>query len=136
MSPSILLNNLIFWPLYNNIRIICMNKILITYIIFINFSFTDGDHDSGVDENTQHPVGESPTKKVGSGGATTRIPKKTPPVSPVKVAARSRATGGAAGGGRVPRSKSVPKPFTSWATPPSTSESAKKGAYSFLISSE
>ena len=102
----------------------------------INFLFTDGDHDSGVDENTQHPVGESPTKKVGSGGATTRIPKKTPPVSPVKVAARSRATGGAAGGGRVPRSKSVPKPFTSWATPPSTSESAKKGAYSFLISSK
>ena len=84
-----------------------------------------------MDENTQHPVGESPTKKVGSGGATTRIPKKTPPVSPVKVPARSRATGGAAGGGRVPRSKSVPKPFTSWATPPSTSESAKKGAYSF-----
>jgi len=89
-------------------------------------SNADGDHDSGVDENTQHPVGESPTKKVGSGGATTRIPKKTPPVSPVKVPARSRATGGAAGGGRVPRSKSVPKPFTSWATPPSTSESAKK----------
>merc|ERR1712223_616912 len=89
-------------------------------------SNADGDHDSGVDENTQHPVGESPTKKIGSGGATTRIPKKTPPVSPVKVAARSRATGGAAGGGRVPRSKSVPKPFTSWATPPSTSESAKK----------
>ena len=113
-----------------------MNKILTTYIIFINFLFTDGDHDSGVDENTQHPVGESPTKKVGSGGATTRIPKKTPPVSPVKVPARSRATGGAAGGGRVPRSKSVPKPFTSWATPPSTSESAKKGAYDFLISSK
>lgn len=85
----------------------------------------DGDHDSGVDENTQHPIGESPTKKMGSGGAATRIPKKTPPASPTKPVARSRAPG-AAGGGRVPRSKSVPKPFTSWATPPSTSESAKK----------
>ena len=89
-------------------------------------TITDGDHDSGVDENTQHPIGESPTKKMGSGGAATRIPKKTPPASPTKPVARSRAPG-AAGGGRVPRSKSVPKPFTSWATPPSTSESAKKG---------
>ena len=88
--------------------------------------FTEGDHDSGVDENTQHPAGESPTKKSGSGGAATRIPRKTPPISPTKAANRSRAPGGA-GAGRVPRSKSVPKPFTSWATPPSTSDSAKKG---------
>ena len=79
-----------------------------------------------MDENTQHPAGESPTKKIGSGGAGTRIPKKTPPVSPTKASNRSRAPG-AIGGGRVPRSKSVPKPFTSWATPPSTSDSAKKG---------
>merc|ERR1719412_2437530 len=85
----------------------------------------EGDHDSGVDENTQHPAGESPTKKMGSGGAGTRIPKKTPPVSPTKASNRSRAPG-AIGAGRVPRSKSVPKPFTSWATPPSTSDSAKK----------
>jgi hypothetical protein len=90
------------------------------------FNILDGDHDSGVDENTQHPAGESPTKKVGSGGAATRIPKKTPPVSPTKPSTRSRAPG-AIGAGRVPRSKSVPKPFTSWATPPSTSDSAKKG---------
>ena len=88
---------------------------------------SDGDHDSGVDETTQRPGGESPNKKVGSGGAATRIPKKTPPTSPTKPQYRSRAPVGAAGGGRVPRSKSVPKPFTSWATPPSTSESAKKG---------
>ena len=90
--------------------------------------FTEGDHDSGVDENTQHPAGESPTKKSGSGGAATRIPRKTPPISPTKGANRSRAPG-AVGAGRVPRSKSVPKPFTSWATPPSTSDSAKKGKF-------
>ena len=90
---------------------------------------SEGDHDSGVDENTQHPAGESPTKKLGSGGAATRIPKKTPPISPTKGANRSRAPG-AVGAGRVPRSKSVPKPFTSWATPPSTSDSAKKGKFS------
>ena len=68
---------------------------------------------------------------MGSGGAATRIPKKTPPLSPVKPTNRSRASMGATGGGRVPRSKSVPKPFTSWATPPSTSDSAKKGTYTF-----
>lgn len=80
-----------------------------------------------MDENTQHPGGESPTKKVESGGAATRIPKKTHTVSPTKLVARNRQPVGAAGEGRVPRSKSVPKPFTSWATPPSTTDSAKKG---------
>ena len=107
-------------------------SIIIAPIINISLFLTivDGDHDSGVDENTQHPAGESPTKKVGSGGATTRIPKKTPPASPTKPANRSRPPIGATGGGRVPRSKSVPKPFTSLATPPSTSDSAKKGTFS------
>ena len=81
----------------------------------------EGDHDSGVDENTQADGG-SPTK--GGGAKAAGASKKTGPESRPGGAARSRPP---VGHRPVPRSKSVPKPFTSWTTPPSTSESGKKG---------
>lgn len=79
---------------------------------------TDVDADSGVDESTQgKESGEISPRKSHS-----RIPKKTPPASPLK---RSRQM--ADGRPRMPRSKSVPKPaFSTFSTPPSTSDSIKK----------
>jgi len=76
----------------------------------------DGDADSGVDESTQAKDSQN-TKKTIS-----RIPKKTPPGSPQK---RSRQLN-PLDSRRMPRSKSVPKPpFTTFSTPPSSSESKK-----------
>lgn len=92
------------------------------HVLYINspiFLFlSEGDHDSGVDESTQR---DSPKKGSGS-----RIPKKTPPQSPSKT--RSRPGRGPGGTGRPPvRSQSVPKPFSSFGSAPSTGD--KKGTY-------
>ena len=72
--------------------------------------FTETDADSGVDESTQN--GTSPNKPNGSGNGS-RIPKKTPPATPHK--SRGRSSDEKPGVQRRPvRSKSVPKPFTSF----------------------
>ena len=85
---------------------------------------TETDIDSGVDENTQH--GDT-SPKTGSSGS--RIPRKTPPESPIKQT-RSRKTR-PDGTPNFPRSKSVPKPFTGiLSLAPSTADSVtavKKG---------
>jgi len=85
-----------------------------------NVRLPDGDADSGVDETTQ---GKDPEAAVRKGS---RIPKKTPPESPQK---RSRQLN-PLDTRRMPRhfrSKSVPKaPFTTFSTPPSSTESSKK----------
>ena len=92
---------------------------------FFPFGSLETDVDSGVDENTQQGDG---SPKTGSGGTTaSRIPRKTPPESPVKNRSRRPRPDGAP---NFPRSKSVPKPFTGiFSIPPSTSESVtlKKG---------
>jgi len=79
----------------------------------------DVDADSGVDESTQ---GKDSAEISSPRKSHSRIPKKTPPASPLK---RSRQM--AEGRPRMPRSKSVPKPaFSTFSTPPSTSDSIKK----------
>ena len=105
-----------------------MNVFLIP-IFFSNF-FAEADADSGVDETTQNG---SPTKSAtgnGSGGVS-RIPKKTPPSTPNRGRGFEQRTSGQ----RPPvRSKSVPKPFTSYGlTPVSLDDSvspSKKGKFS------
>lgn len=65
---------------------------------------TDGDADSGVDESTQaqeHVEQPEPKRTMSS-----RIPRKTPPDSPLKRARSSNPPESR----RMPRSKSVPKP--------------------------
>jgi len=65
---------------------------------------TDGDADSGVDESTQaHEIVEQPEPKRMM---SSRIPRKTPPDSPLKRARSSNPPESR----RMPRSKSVPKP--------------------------
>jgi microtubule-associated protein tau len=77
----------------------------------------DGDADSGVDETTQGKDPETAARK-GS-----RIPKKTPPESPLKRSRELKPLDIR----RMPRSKSVPKaPFNTYSTPPSSSDSIKK----------
>jgi len=78
----------------------------------------DGDADSGVDETTQAKENGQDSRK------PSRIPKKTPPGSPQKRPARQL---NPLDSRRMPRSKSVPKPpFTTFSTPPSSSETIKK----------
>ena len=64
---------------------------------------------------------------IAGGTTASRIPRKTPPDSPVKNRSRRPKP---AGTPNFPRSKSVPKPFTGiFSIPPSTAESVtvKKG---------
>jgi len=77
---------------------------------------TDGDADSGVDESTQaHETVEQPEPKRMM---SSRIPRKTPPDSPMKRARSSNPPETR----RMPRSKSVPKPpFSSFSLAPETS---------------
>merc|ERR1719471_489932 len=97
----------------------------------MNYNRNEGDHDSGVDENTQGGGGgdSSPTKPTAGGG---RVGGRRAPTTPDETGPGARRVGTNArsrppvGHRPVPRSKSVPKPFTSWTTPPSTSESGKK----------
>jgi len=78
----------------------------------VRINSSEADADSGVDESTQNG---SPTKSAsgtGSGGIS-RIPKKTPPTTPNRgrdIEQRSS--------GQVRRSRSVPKPFTSYGLTP------------------
>jgi len=74
---------------------------------------TDGDADSGVDETeTAQPEPESRERREEAGArqraATSRIPRKTPPDSPLKKAPRARSSAPTEKR-RMPRSKSVPK---------------------------
>ena len=100
--------------------------------------FTETDADSGVDESTQNAT--SPNKAHnGSSGNTTnsRIPKKTPPATPHHKS-RGRSTDDKSFVPRRPvRSKSVPKPFTSFAlTAPimdDTTSPVKKCMYYLFI---
>jgi len=73
---------------------------------------TECDADSGVDETTQSSTEPSRTKPV----TASRIPRKTPPESPIKRAPRpEQIQQKPAGPRRIPRSKSVPKqPFASF----------------------
>lgn len=76
----------------------------------------EADADSGVDESTQNG---SPTKSSAAGthGSLSRIPKKTPPSTPSKANSRGRDL--ETRHGRPPvRSRSVPKPFTSYGLTP------------------
>ena len=86
--------------------------------------FPDGDADSGVDESTQAEQTTDPSEPARR-PTTSRIPRKTPPDSPLKKVSRARSTAPPEKR-RVPRSKSVPKvPFAFSAAPPV--ESIKKG---------
>jgi len=80
----------------------------------VHINSSEADADSGVDETTQNG---SPTKSAtgnGSGGVS-RIPKKTPPSTPNRGRGFEQRTSGQ----RPPvRSKSVPKPFTSYGLTP------------------
>jgi len=73
---------------------------------------TECDADSGVDETTQSSTEPSRTRPA----TASRIPRKTPPESPIKRIPRPEQTQQkSAGPRRIPRSKSVPKqPFTSF----------------------
>jgi len=80
----------------------------------VRINSSEADADSGVDESTQNG---SPTKSAsgtGSGGVS-RIPKKTPPTTPN----RGREFEQRSSAKRPPvRSRSVPKPFTSYGLTP------------------
>lgn len=95
-------------------------------------SFVETDGDSGVDESTQNG---SPTK---TPSGSSRIPKKTPPLTPTKSGSRGRSTDARPFGARPPiRSKSVPKPFTSYGLSVVSTEDIppiKKGTTLFEIS--
>jgi len=67
---------------------------------------TDGDADSGVDENTQ---AEQTEKAEQRKSLSSRIPKKTPPESPMKKSASRARSTNPPERRRMPRSKSVPK---------------------------
>jgi len=85
---------------------------------------TDGDADSGVDESTQGAEQAAETMEPVKRPTTSRIPRKTPPDSPLKKNHRARSVAPPEKR-RVPRSKSVPKvPFAFSAAPPV--ESIKK----------
>ncbi len=78
-----------------------------------SFLFLDGDHDSGVDENTQRnspkkATGATPKNEAGVIVARVSRPPKTWRPKPAQ------------------RSQSVPKPFTAYGTPPSQE---KKGEH-------
>jgi len=78
----------------------------------------DGDADSGVDESTQATEQTTEAAETGKRPTTSRIPRKTPPDSPLKKATRARSTAPPEKR-RVARSKSVPKvPFAFSAAPP------------------
>jgi len=70
----------------------------------------DGDADSGVDETTQGVTDGEPAESRTRPTTASRIPRKTPPESPMK---RARPHQPADASRRMPRSKSVPKPFSS-----------------------
>jgi hypothetical protein len=105
---------------------------------FLGQILAEADADSGVDETTQNGSPTKPPTTSGSGGSTSRIPKKTPPSTPAKAAgSRSRNAGQRQSGQRPPvRSKSVPKPFTSYSLTPVSSDEIdppiKKGLLAFL----
>jgi len=75
----------------------------------------DGDADSGVDETLEsaQPEPEPGRRESASGvqrrAISSRIPRKTPPDSPLKKAPRARSTAPGLDKRRLPRSKSVPK---------------------------
>ncbi len=103
----------------------------------LNLIILDGDHDSGVDETTQNKIGRN-----SAGGATpgnNNKPRGAPGSAPGGAGARSRpgarpgAGAASAGAARrnVPRSQSVPKPFSTYGTP---SLSEKKGNLSIISS--
>jgi len=98
---------------------------------------TDGDADSGVDETIEvhqessHDQAEAADRgESGSGGSTTRriissrIPRKTPPDSPLKKTPRARSSAPTEKR-RMPRSKSVPKSTFAFSVAPPV-ESIKK----------
>ena len=91
---------------------------------------TEADADSGVDETTQNGAPSKPTV-----GSLSRIPKKTPPATPTKSRGRELDT---RSGYRPPvRSRSVPKPFTSYGLTPVAIDDAtpiKKGTFYLLLS--
>jgi len=81
---------------------------------------TDGDADSGVDESTQalEVVEQTEPKRM----MASRIPRKTPPDSPMKRARSSNPPVSR----RMPRSKSVPKPpFSSFSLAPALDTSKR-----------
>ena len=100
--------------------------------------FVDGDADSGVDESTQQETGDHQAadqkmdpvlaaRRVSS----SRIPRKTPPDSPLKKAPRARSTAPSEKK-RMPRSKSVPKSNFAFSVAP-TMDNIKKGENSFWL---
>ena len=78
-----------------------------------------------MDESTQATEQTTEAAETGKRPTTSRIPRKTPPDSPLKKATRARSTAPPEKR-RVARSKSVPKvPFAFSAAPPV--EAIKKG---------
>jgi len=75
----------------------------------------DGDADSGVDETTQGVAEPAESRTRPTTATISRIPRKTPPESPMKTPSKQRARPHqpADASRRMPRSKSVPKPFSS-----------------------
>ena len=100
--------------------------------------FVDCDADSGVDESTQQETGDHQAadqkmdpvlaaRRVSS----SRIPRKTPPDSPLKKAPRARSTAPSEKK-RMPRSKSVPKSNFAFSVAPPM-DNIKKGENSYLV---
>lgn len=87
-------------------------KVIISGTVLILIA--EADADSGVDESTQNGSPSKPS--TGIHGSLSRIPKKTPPSTPSK---NSRGRDLESRHGRPPvRSRSVPKPFTSYGLTP------------------
>lgn len=85
----------------------------------------DGDADSGVDESTQAKEQATESTESARRPTTSRIPRKTPPDSPMKKNTSRARSSAPPEKRRFPRSKSVPKvPFAFSAAPPL--ESIKK----------